>query len=172
MADLFLGGVCYEKLKSATIALIFPCHQHNAREMWAKYRLAQARPLKKGGFFKTFWWCKAYRIGVPSLLNTRRYEKISFSHYYPQFGGNMGTERSKILQGSQFFWFGALFFSQNWTNFEKPLKNGCFSTFWANFERFLKDTQFWLQNSAPNQINWLPWRISLLLVPMLPPNSR
>ena len=35
----FLGGVCYEKLKSATIALIFPCHQHNAREMWAKYSL-------------------------------------------------------------------------------------------------------------------------------------
>ena len=29
--------VCYEKLKSATIALIFPCHQHNAREKWAKY---------------------------------------------------------------------------------------------------------------------------------------
>ena len=39
----FLGGVCYEKLKSATIALIFPCHQHNAREMWAKYSL-QPRP--------------------------------------------------------------------------------------------------------------------------------
>ena len=29
--------VCYEKLKSATIALIFPCHQYNAREKWAKY---------------------------------------------------------------------------------------------------------------------------------------
>ena len=42
------SGVCNEKLKSATIALIFPCHQHNAREMWAKYRLAQARLLKNG----------------------------------------------------------------------------------------------------------------------------
>ena len=35
--------MCYEKLKSATIALIFPCHQYNAREMWAKYSL-QPRP--------------------------------------------------------------------------------------------------------------------------------
>ena len=39
--------VCYEKLKSATIALIFPCHQHNAREMWAKYKLAHEEHLSK-----------------------------------------------------------------------------------------------------------------------------
>ena len=41
--------MCYEKLKSATIALIFPCHQHNAREMWAKYSL-QPRPWNTTDF--------------------------------------------------------------------------------------------------------------------------
>ena len=45
-------------------------------------------------------------------------KNISFIHYYREFGGNMGTKRSEILQGSQFFWFGALFFSQNWVNFK------------------------------------------------------
>ena len=40
-------------------------------------------------------------------------KNISFIHYYREFGGNMGTKRSEILQGSQYFWFGALFFSQN-----------------------------------------------------------
>ena len=41
--------VCYEKLKSATIALIFPCHQYNAHEMWAKYKLAHNEHLRKEG---------------------------------------------------------------------------------------------------------------------------
>ena len=45
-------------------------------------------------------------------------KNISFIHYYREFGGNMGTKRSEILQESQFFWFGALFFSQNWVNFK------------------------------------------------------
>ena len=99
-------------------------------------------------------------------------KNISFIHYYREFGGNMGTKRSEILQGSQYFWFGALFFSQNWVNFKKHsklAKNVEKQPFFSGFSKFV---QFWLKNSAPNQNNWLPWRISLLLVPILPPNSR
>ena len=49
-------------------------------------------------------------------------KNISFIHYYREFGGNMGTKRSEILQGSQYFWFGALLFSQNYENFKKHSK--------------------------------------------------
>ena len=53
-----------------------------------------------------------------SGLNFRRntlgeMKNISFLHYYCEFGGNMGTKRSEILQGYKSFWFVALFFSQN-----------------------------------------------------------
>ena len=43
----------------------------------------------------------------------------------------MGTKRSEIVQETQFVWFGALFFSQNWTNFKKLL---FFRQFWVFFE--------------------------------------
>jgi len=46
----------------------------------------------------------------------------------------MGTKRGRILQESQFVWFGALFFSQGWVDFEKHSKlsqNSHFSAFFG-----------------------------------------
>ena len=37
---------------------------------------------------------------------------------------------------TQYFWFGALFFSQNWTNFEKHWKMAVFQRFWLIFRVF------------------------------------
>ena len=73
----------------------------------------------------------AYKAYLGEMKN------ILFIHYYCEFGGNMSTKRSKILQESQFFWFGVLFFSQNWVNFKKHsklAKNSHFSAvFWSLF---------------------------------------
>ena len=95
-------------------------------------------------------------------------KNISFIHYYREFGGNMGTKRSEILQGSQYFWFGALFFSQNWVNFKKHsklAKNVEKQPFFSSFSKFV---QFWLKNSAPNQKNDFPEEFRFFWYPYCP----
>ena len=58
--------------------------------------------------------CVHKELTLPNQQSTQgEMKNIAFIHYYREFGGNMGTKRSEILQGSQFFWFGVLFFSQN-----------------------------------------------------------
>ena len=79
-------------------------------------------------YSRPLWICQKYskRAKYPTVgfilrvnwIMLGEMKNISFIHYYREFGGNMGTKRSEILQGSQFFWFGALFFSQNWVNFK------------------------------------------------------
>ena len=48
--------------------------------------------------------------------------KQEYLHQSRAFGGKQGVKRSVKLQGTQIFWFGALLFSQNCTNFKKPPK--------------------------------------------------
>ena len=58
------------------------------------------------------------------------------NHFIPYFcapGVKHGVKRSEKLQGTGIFRFVLLFFSQNWTNFEKPPQNG---GFWLSFGRF------------------------------------
>ena len=52
------------------------------------------------------------------------------------------------------FWFSALFFSQNWTNHKKTLKNGCFSTFLAYFECLLNFEQCTKPKNSNSVINF------------------
>ena len=59
--------------------------------------------------------------------------KLWYFLYFCTPGIKQGVKRSGKLQGTQIFRFEPLFFSQNWTNFEKPPKNG---SFWLNFGRF------------------------------------
>ena len=82
------------------------------------------------------WFFVLYNF---NYLTLGEMKNISFIHYYREFGGNMGTKRSEFLQGCQFFWFGALFFCQNWINFkiaQKRWKNRHFSAVFQSLFNF------------------------------------
>ena len=62
--------------------------------------------------------------------------KFSFRLYFCAPGGVIGVKGSKKLQRTWIYWFGALFFSQNWKNVKKPqnpLKNTHFLAFFRSF---------------------------------------
>ena len=62
--------------------------------------------------------------------------KFSFRLYFCAPGGVIGVKGSEKLQRTWIYWFGALFFSQNWKNFKKPQnpwKNAHFLTFFRCF---------------------------------------
>ena len=67
--------------------------------------------------------------------------KMFKQEYLHQSRTTTGGKRSGKVQGTQIFWFGALFFSQNYTNFEKPPKNGVFGSILDIFEDFLVLTE-------------------------------
>ena len=46
-------------------------------------------------------------------------KNISFIHYY---WGQHGYQKKQNTSGKSLFWFGVLFFSQNWVNLKKHLK--------------------------------------------------
>ena len=48
-----------------------------------------------------------------------------YLNYFRAPGINQGVRRSGNFQGTRIFRFEPLFFSQNWTNIEKPPKNSC-----------------------------------------------
>ena len=106
VADLFLGGVCYEKLKSATIALIFPCHQHNAREKWAKYSQPYVQThcvrnlnLIHKTFGKRMAITVAYLEGCRWVLSTHRFLDMGAEHpsILSKISLDVGTFKKEIL---------------------------------------------------------------------------
>ena len=65
-------------------------------------------------------------------------------------------------------WFGPLFFSQNWTNFENIQKTVTFQWILIIFVAFLNVIPFWLKNSGPNKQIRVPWAFPLLWTPKTP----
>ena len=65
--------------------------------------------------------------------------KLWYFLYFHAPGVKQGVKTSQKLQGTRISRFGALKFSQNWTNFENPLQN---RGFWLKFRRFWRFFNF------------------------------
>ena len=112
---------------------------------------------------------KNHQRALSSLNLKTKHKTHDFSTIIASLGAIWVPKEAKFFRKIYFLGLERYFSAKIELTSKNHWKMAVFQRFWP----ILKFTQFWLlKNRAPNQENWLFWRILLLLVPMLPLNSR